>query len=233
MRIFHPSIVTLILGIFFLGSTALAVEVVIEAEAPKKSVQKAAQTTAVPQSQKQEPVSIDALVARYENASEEEAYKIMNLIKQEIARMSRQRQEHAIGKVRREVKKKSTLSPKQKRVSPKKHLEKKPAKKKQPRQQKQSKKRYKKHISGAKKSSAKKSSAKKSERTRKADRSRQRDHRHPDPLSVMGGMSDSKGATGSIGTMGSGAGSPGGGMGDFSGGMGGMGGMGSGGTGGF
>ncbi len=47
--------------------------------------------------------SIDALVAAYQKASQNHAYKIMNKIKQKIAAMSKHRQKNAIEKVRNAV----------------------------------------------------------------------------------------------------------------------------------
>lgn len=183
-------------GTLFCVHTIMAVEVVIETEAPAKAV----------------PVSIDKLVAKYQAASDKEAYRIMNQIKQEIARMSRERQRNAIGKVRQSVAQKEDVA-QQKKYPVKQRTEKKiksskmPLKKRLKKQKKQPKKRIRKHQS----------------RIRKASGHTVHTKKHPDPMSVINGTSGStdihEKATGSLG---GGSGGFGGGMGDMGSGMGGF-----------
>ncbi len=76
--------------------TASAVEVIMESDTPARPIR------VLKQDKQDKLVSIDALVTRYHIASEKEAQKIMEQIRQEIARISRERKEHAIGRVKYE-----------------------------------------------------------------------------------------------------------------------------------
>ncbi len=190
-------------GIFLSSISLQAVEAVIETDAPskaesikKKTVKKDAAAS----------VSIDALVAKYQEASDEEAYKIMNQIKLHIAQMSQKRQLNAIGKVRQTADKKRRE--KRKVDTKQKKKKKKTVSKKQKRQLRQHKKRAQKRY--------------KKQKNRALETISQTSYsaKHPDPMSVMNGISDSSGAGSHTGT------SPGGGMGGFGGGGSGMGGMG-------
>jgi len=181
---------------FFCSNMVMAVETVIETDAPPKV----------------KHVSIDMLVAKYHAASDKDAYKIMNQIKQEIARMSRERQNNAIGKVRESVAQKELAEQQKKHPETKMPVKKKKVSKKQKKQirkqKKQQHKRVKKHKS----------------KVRKVRKHIRHTKKHPDPMSVINGMSEGSG----VGTKGKGStgghhGGMGGHSGDFGGGMGSMG----------
>ncbi len=74
--------------------TAFAAEVIMESDTPARPIR------VLKQNKQDKPVSIDALVTRYQIASEKEAQKIMEQIRQEIARISQERKQHAIGRVK-------------------------------------------------------------------------------------------------------------------------------------
>jgi len=190
----------LVMGVLFCTLSLQAIEAEIETEAPAKVYQ-----------QKKTAVSIDALVAKYQEASEEEAYKIMNQIKQQIALMSQQRQANAIGKVRQTVEKKSSVQKKRARKQKKRNQK--------VRSTKHSKK-YPKKAHKPKKKVQKKYKKKKKNRALESISQTSFTEAHPDPMSVMNGISEGSGMDSDGGI------SSGGGMGGFGGGGSGMGGMG-------
>jgi len=212
MRVYSRYFLALVVSTFFCSNAVMAVETVIETDTPSKVKR----------------VSIDALVAKYHAASEKNAYKIMNQIKLEIARMSQERQSSAIGKVRQSVAQKERvpqqekhptkkISDKKKKVSKKQKKQIKKQKKRIEKQRKQRQKRVKKHKN----------------RVRKVRKHIRYTEKHPDPMSVMNGTSGSSGmrgkANGSIGGHSGSTGGHSGGTGGHSGGFGGgMGSMGSG-----
>jgi len=64
---------------------------------------------------KPEVSSIDVLVIAYQKASEKDAYKIMNQIKEQITEMTQQRQIHAITKAQN-ISETDTISTKRKNI---------------------------------------------------------------------------------------------------------------------
>jgi len=73
---------------------ASATEVIIESDTSARPIR------ILKQDKQDKFVSIDALVTHYQIASEKEAQKIMEQIRQEIARISQERKQHAIGRVK-------------------------------------------------------------------------------------------------------------------------------------
>jgi len=210
MRCCHRYFLLALLSALFCAHTVMAVEVVIETEAPKKVA----------------PVSIDALVAKYQTATDKDAYRIMNQIKQEIARMSRERQRSAIGKVRQSVAQKEDEAqrkkyPAKQTVEKKIKSPKRPLAKRSKKQKKQTGK-YKKQIQRQKKQQQKRIK-KHQNKMRKTSRHTAHTKKHPDPMSVMNGASGNtdihEKATSSLG---GGSGGFGSGMGDMGSGMGGF-----------
>jgi len=145
-----------ILSVFLHSSTIAAAEAAEEGEPTKLK-----------------RVSIDALVVKYHAASEKDAYKIMNQIKQEIARMSRERQANAIGKIRQASDKKADLSKKKKRHKKQKKIH-----------DAKVCKQHKQHLKRAKATHQKKKNKALDMLSEK-----QHDTKHPDPLSTISSRS--------------------------------------------
>lgn len=200
MRCCHRYFLLALLSALFCAHSVMAVEVVIETEAPAKAV----------------PVSIDALVAKYQTATDKDACKIMNQIKQEIARMSRERQRNAIGKVRQSVAQKERVQQQKKHPEKKIPVKKKEVSKKQKKQIEKQKKRIEKH-----KKQQQKRVRKYKNRVQKARKHVRHTEKHPDPMSVINGTSggmdmhekvtrslgkDNGRKSGGMGSMGSGVG---------------------------
>jgi len=217
MRVYSRYLLVLAVSTFFCSNAVMAVETVIETDAPSKV----------------KHVSIDALVAKYHAASEKDAYKIMNQIKQEIARMSQERQSSAIGKVRQSVAQKERVQQQEKHPEKKISVKKKEVSKKQKKQIEKQKKR----IEKQRKQRQKRVKRHKS-KVRKIRKHVRHTEKHPNPMSVINGISGSSGmgvktngstgghsgsTGGHSGGTGGHSGGTGGHSGDFGGGMGSMG----------